>query len=191
MSSILGINNRLLLLALLLPVSTWVFANESEVVGNWWIVHSDDAGPKNIMYIADGTTVMPSKKTSGAQLVEVTKVYAEKSKPLSDDLNIEVQCAKHRVRFLNGTSVERQGNKRHELKVSGQWQNMMDLVDSGKDMWLLKSFAFVCQPANRKVNGMIPLGNARRAQALKSITEIQAPPKSVMEELDEMLGNGE
>ncbi|MFP3516065.1 hypothetical protein SB766_07685 [Pseudomonas sp. SIMBA_077] len=134
-------NKRLLLLFLLLPAFTSAWANDSNPIGDWWIIYGDGAPGKNVTYVADRTSVMPSNKTKGAQLVAITLVYEELVKPMIDVYNIEVQCSTQTVRFINGQSVARMGSLRH-LKVSDKWQ-------SAKEPWVQRSVDFVCTPKSK------------------------------------------
>ena len=184
MSFYSGINKRFLLLATLLPVFTSAWANDSNPIGDWWIIYGDGAPGKNVTYVADRTSVMPSKETKGGQLVAITLVYEELGKPMIDVYNMEVQCPTHKVRFLNGQSVARMGSLRH-LKVSKNWQDM-------KEPWVQRSFDFVCAP---KSKDMVAMGKMEYMQMINVTQQMffkLAPirEKSQMtEDLDSILGN--
>lgn len=119
----------------------------------------------------------------GFQSVEINQIFADSSKPLADIYTVEVQCSKHRARFLKGTSIDRADKVSRDLKVSNKWQTL------DYDKALLNTFAFVCNPQDREFSGMISFGKFDRLKMLGVITDLQAPPKSPMDELDQMLGN--
>lgn len=177
-------NQRRLLLVALLSVFTCAWANDSSPTGDWWIIYGDGAPGKNVTYVADRTSVTPSKKTKGAQLVAVTLVYEELGKPMIDVYNMEVQCPTHKFRFINGQSVSRMGSLRH-LKVSEKWQDV-------KDPWVQRGAEFVCSP---KSKDMIAMGKMEYMQMINITQQMffkLAPIREksqMMEDLDSILGN--
>lgn len=161
---------------------TSAMADNTDNVGNWWIVYHQGVMQKNVVYVADQMSVKTSSKDKSIQTVEVSQVHAGTSAPRADIYIVEVQCSKHRARFVDGTSQELPSNKRRPLEVSGEWQTLDDRA-------LLYTFGFVCNPRDRSINGMTELGKLTRTKVLAIIVENYSPPKSPMEELDQLLGN--
>lgn len=183
MSEFLRLNKGVITLTLLLTASTSAIADKANPIGDWWSVFSTGTGKNNIVFVADLTSMTPrSQAANGFQSVNVNQVFADPAKPLADVYSVEVQCSKHRARFLKGTSIERTSNARRDLKVSNEWHTLDDKA-------LLYTFAFVCNPQDRVFNGMLSLGKFDQMKMLGMITELQAPPKSPMEELEQMLDN--
>ncbi|WP_350022929.1 MULTISPECIES: hypothetical protein [Pseudomonas] len=183
MPEFLKLNKYVIPITLLLAASTSAIADKANPIGDWWRVYSIGTGKNNIVFVADLTSMTPrSQAAGGLQSVDVNQVFADPSKPLADVYSVEVQCSKHRARFLKGTSIERTSYARRDLKVSNEWHTLDDKA-------LLYTFAFVCNPQDRVFNGMLSLGKFDQMKMLGIITEVQAPPKSPMEELDEMLNN--
>lgn len=172
------------ILTTLLTASASAIADNASPIGDWWRVLSIGTGKNNIVFVADLNSMTPGSKTAGGfQSVEVNQIFADSSKPLADVYTVEVQCSKQRARFLKGTSIDRTNNARRDLKVSNKWLTL------DYDKAILNTFAFVCNPQDRKFNGFISLGKFSQMKMLDIITDLQAPPKSPMDELDYILGN--
>lgn len=184
MSSFFKLNKCLMLLGVALVIPTLVVAAEQNPIGDWWIIYGDGAPGKNVTYVADRTSVVPSKETKGAQLVATTLVYEELGKPMIDVYNMEVQCLTRKVRFLNGQSVSRMGSLRH-LKVSNAWAGV-------KELWVQRSFDFVCAPKNKE---MVAMGKMEYMQMINVTQQMffkLAPIREksqMMDDLDSILGN--
>ena len=182
MSGIFRLGGVLIVLASLLTGFNSVLADSKDPVGDWWLVYSVGTGKNNIVFVADLTSMTPPVKKGGTQFVEVSQIFADRSKPLVDVYTVEVQCAKHRARFVKGTSTDRASNVRRDLEVSNEWLTLDDNA-------LLYTFGFVCNPRDRVFNGMLSLGKFTHKKLLETIAELQAPPKTPMQELEQMLGN--
>ncbi|MCU0120218.1 hypothetical protein N8H74_18305 [Pseudomonas sp. B2M1-30] len=185
MSALFKLNKTLPLLTALLITSSPAFAEEATPIGDWWIIYGNGVPNKNIMYVADTTSVVPSNHTKGAKLVAVTLVYEEPGKPMIDVYNMEVQCSTNKVRFLNGQSVERLAYTLRHLKVSEQWQ-------TPRDFWVQRTQAFVCA---RNAKDMVAMGKMPHLQMIQTVQYMfsrLAPVQQknqMMDDLDAMLGN--
>jgi hypothetical protein len=89
MSLFSRLNQRAVLLTAFLIATTSALAEQPSTVGDWWIIYGNGIPHKNIMYVADSTSVVPSKRTKGAKLVAVTLVYEEPGKPMIDVYNLK------------------------------------------------------------------------------------------------------
>ncbi|MFJ3008099.1 hypothetical protein [Pseudomonas fluorescens] len=185
MSSFFKLNQSVVLLTALLTATSSAMAEEQKLVGDWWIIYGNGIPQKNIMYVADSTSVVPSKQTKGAKLVAVTLVYEEPGKPMIDAYNLEVQCSTNKVRILNGQSVDRIAYMMRNLKVNDQWQQP-------KEFWVQRTSEFVCSP-NKK--DMIALGKMEYLQMIQGLQQMffkLAPIQEkgqMMDNLDSILGN--
>ncbi|MGF0239328.1 hypothetical protein ACQR3P_14775 [Rhodococcus sp. IEGM1300] len=184
MSSLFKFNNFFAALAVV-TASTSALAEEPNPIGDWWIIYGNGIAHKNIMYVADRTSVLPSPKTKGAQLVAVTLVYEEPGKPMIDAYNLEVQCPTRKVRFLNGQSVERIGYTLRHLKVNDKWQEP-------KELWVQRSFEFVCKPGNKDSVAMGKMDYMQMINVSQQMFFKLAPVQEnskMMDDLDNILGN--
>jgi len=185
MSSFFKLNQSLVLVIALLTAATCAQAEEPNPVGDWWIIYGNGIPNKNIMYVADSTSVVPSNHTKGAKLVAVTLVYEEPGKPMIDAYNLEVQCSTNKVRFLNGQSIDRIAYMMRHLKVNDQWQQP-------KEFWVQRAAEFVCSPAKKD---MIALGKMEPLQMIQGMQQMffkLAPIQEkgqMMDNLDSILGN--
>jgi hypothetical protein len=176
---------KLFTIMALASAATSALAEGPDPVGDWWIIYGNGIAHKNIMYVADRTSVLPSPNTKGAQLVAVTLVYEELSKPIINAYNLEIQCPKGKVRFLNGQSIERIGHTLQHLKVNNKWQ-------APKEFWVQRTFEFVCIPGDKgsmeigKMDYMQMIDVAR--QMFFNLAPIQENSQ-MKEELDNILGN--
>ncbi|PRA24810.1 hypothetical protein [Pseudomonas poae] len=169
-----------------LTMTTAALADEQAPVGDWSIIYGDGRAHKNVMYVADRTSVVPSNHNKGAQLVAVTLVYEEPGKPMIDAYNLEVQCSTRKVRFLNGQSVAPYSYTLTHLKVSNAWQ-------TPKDFWLDRTRAFVCEPGKSKDTvAMGKMTHLQMIQTAKLMMEQLGPTQEksqMIDDLDDMLGN--
>lgn len=177
-------NSRVVQLIALLAVSISVLANGANPVGDWWIIYGDGVPGKNIMYVADRTSVVPSKETKGAQQLAVTLVYEELGKPMIDVYNMEIQCSTGKFRFVNGQSVARLGSLRH-LKVSNKWEG-------AKEPWLKRSSEFVCAKQNKDIVAMGKMEYMQMINVAQQMFFQLAPiqeKNQTMDNLDSILEN--
>lgn len=184
MSSFLKLSKSLALLTAL-SSATSALAEEPNPIGDWWIIYGNGVPRKNIMYVADKTSVVPSTLTKGAQMLAVTLVYEEPGKPMIDAYNLEVQCKTNKLRFVNGQSVDRIAYLLRHLKVNQQWQQP-------KEFWLQRALAFVCSPEKKD---MIALGKMEHLQMIQGMQQIFfklaliQEKGQMMDNLDSILGN--
>jgi hypothetical protein len=184
MSSFFNLSKSLALLTALLT-ATSVSAEEPNPVGDWWIIYGNGVPHKNIMYVADKTSVVPSTLTKGAQMLAVTLVYEEPGKPMIDAYNLEVQCKTNKLRFVNGQSVDRIAYMLRHLKVNEQWQQP-------KEFWVQRALAFVCSAEKKD---MIAVGRMEHLQMIQGMQQMffkLAPIQEkgqMMDNLDSILGN--
>ncbi|POA48537.1 hypothetical protein C1893_09400 [Pseudomonas sp. MPR-ANC1] len=182
MSPLFKFKKLFFLSAALLAASTSVSAEQSNPVGDWWIIYGNGVAHKNIMYVADATSVVPSQKTKGATMVAVTLVYEEPGKPMIDVYNLEAQCSAGKVRFINGQSIERLAYTMRHLKVSDTWQ-------APKEFWIQQALKFACTPGSRNKNEMVTLGKMEYMQMIQTLQQMffkLAPVQEKSQMMDDM-----
>lgn len=186
MDTLTKVGRFLALPVALLASTPLAFADEQTPVGDWSIIYGSGRAHQNVMYVADRTSVVPSKKTKGATLVAVTLVYEEPGKPMIDVYNLEVQCPTRKLRFLNGQSVAPFSYTLTHLKVSTTWQ-------TPKEFWLDRTLAFVCEPGKSKDTiAMGKMTHLQMIQTTKAMFEQLGPTQEksqMIDDLDDMLGN--
>lgn len=62
MSSFFKFKKIIFLSAALLAASGSAIAEEPNPAGDWWIIYGNGVAQKNIMYVADAMSVVPSEK---------------------------------------------------------------------------------------------------------------------------------
>lgn len=186
MNTLTKVGRCLALLPVLLISTTSVLADEETPIGDWSIIYGSGRAHKNVMYVADRTSVVPSNHNKGAKLVAVTVVYEEPGKPMIDVYNIEVQCSTRKLRLLNGQSVAPFSYTLTHLKVSSTWQ-------TPKEFWLDRTLAYVCEPGKSKDTiAMGKMTHLQMIQTTKAMFEQLGPTQEksqMIDDLDDMLGN--
>ncbi|QSL88544.1 hypothetical protein [Pseudomonas atacamensis] len=186
MTSFFKLKKLIFLSAALLAASSSAMAEEPDPIGDWWIIYGNGVPQKNIMYVADATSVVPSQKTKGATMVAVTLVYEEPGKPMIDVYNLEAQCSTGKVRFINGQSIERLAYTMRHLKVANQWQ-------TPKEFWVQQALKFACAPGSRAKNDMAAVGKMEYLQMIEMLQQMffkLAPiqqKSQMMDNLDSLL----
>lgn len=172
---------------LVIPLA--VFAASGAVaadVGDYWIIYGKGERNKNEMYVADAMGIQ--QKPGGVQSQLILQFFQDPNMPAMAAFEIESNCAKKQLRFTSAKSVPRYGSGMSDIPVPKDWQAV-------NEYWLQRAFAFVCAPANRQANEMLPMGKMPSSQMLYMTQEMftQLAPieakEDTLKSLDEMLGN--
>ncbi|CAI8878414.1 MULTISPECIES: hypothetical protein [Pseudomonas] len=160
-------------------------AHASEVLmGDFWVVHYQGALGKNQVFIADGDPNHIVNRPGGAKSLGVYQLYEEPGKPNFTAYDVEIDCAKNRVRIMGAADFRSVFNELRNAKYSSQWQ-------SKPDAWLAQSRDFVCKPTERQAKKMEHLGVMSASQMSKSgpqffqILNREAAKTAIMQKIDE------
>lgn len=139
------------LLPVLLLCSPVVAQAVNHVDGDYWIVHTKEAPPRdNEVFVVD---IDPThvKRTGGVASFEVHQVFNHPRNAMLTSYGIEADCAKKRVRIKRAEDIEGPMGGVRSVKVSSAWQ-------AQPEPWLAASRDFVCLPDQRMGNGIAPIG---------------------------------
>ncbi|BAQ81238.1 hypothetical protein [Pseudomonas sp. St29] len=160
-------------------------AQASEVLkGDYWVVHHQGALGKNQVFIADGDPTHIINRPGGAKSLGVYQLYEEPGKPNFTSYDVEIDCAKNRVRIMDAADFHSVLNDFRNAKYSSQWQ-------SKPDAWLAPSRDFVCKPTERQAKKMEHLGVMPASQMSKAgpqffeILNREAAKAAIMQKIDE------
>lgn len=174
---------RQLLPAALLCSALAVQAGEVQM-GDFWVVHYQGGLGKNQVFIADGDPKNIFNRPGGAKSLGVYQLYEEPGKPNFTSYDVEIDCAKNRVRIMGAADFRSVFNKFLNVKYSSQWQ-------SKPDAWLAQSRDFVCKPAERQAKKMERLGVMSASQMstagphLFEVLNREAAKTAIMQKIDE------
>ncbi|MBB1594648.1 hypothetical protein [Achromobacter sp. UMC46] len=154
---------RYLLPALLLcgPLSAQA---DNVLNGDFWIIHHQGKLSANELFVADGDPAHIFERSGGVQSLGVYQVYENAGKATLTSYDVEVDCARNRVRIKDAQDFHGLTVSWTAVKVSHAWQEK----PSG---WLAQSRVFVCKPSERASNSMRPMG---RMSIPQMINESQA-----------------
>lgn len=160
-------------------------AQASEVLkGDYWVVHYQGVLGKNQVFIADGDPTHIVNRPGGAKSLGVYQLYEEPGKPNFTAYDVEIDCAKNRVRIMSAADFRSVFNDFRNVKYSSQWQ-------SKPDAWLAQSRDFVCKPTERQAKKMEHLGVMPASQMSKAgpqffeILNREAAKAAIMQKIDE------
>lgn len=124
---------------------------EPSSVGDYWLIHQQGGMYKNEAFVVDGEPANIFQRPGGIRSLGVFRLYEEGAKPTMTAYDVEVDCAKNRVRLKGAQNVDKFYNDIRPVKVSTQWQKK-------PETWLAQSRDFLCQPSQRQAKFMIPMG---------------------------------
>lgn len=138
------------LLPVLLLCSPVVAQAETQIDGDYWIVHTKEAPRDNTVFVVD-LDPMHIKRTGGITSFGLHQVNEDPKKPMVTVFDVEADCAKKRVRIKREDAIDSPWEGPRSVKVSSTWQ-------SQPEPWLAASRDFICIPDQRMGNGVVPIG---------------------------------
>lgn len=154
------ISPRYLLPALLLCFPLAAQAIETD--GDYWIIHSQGSAGNNLAFVADADPAHISKRAGGVVSLGVHKVYQNTGNGFLTAHEIEVDCAKKRVRIKRADEIDGPMGGVRPVQISSAWQTQ-------PEAWLVKSRDFICQPQQRTGEGMIPIGSMEMLRMIDAV----------------------
>lgn len=160
-------------------------AQASDVqMGDFWVVHYQGGLGKHQVFIADGDPNNIFSRPGGLKSLGVYQLYEEPGKPTFTAWDVEIDCAKNRVRTTGAQDFRSVFNELRNAKYSDQWQ-------SKPDTWLAQSRDFLCKPAERQAKKMERLGVMPASQMSKAgpqlfqILNRETAKAAIMQQIDE------
>lgn len=144
------ITPRQLLVALFLSSPLVAYAQNMPTV-DVWLVHQQGELSKNEVFLVDGDPDHIVKRAGGVRSLGVYRVSEESALRRLTSYDVEVDCAKKRVRIKTADDFSTISNTFTPAKVSSAWQK-------SPEPWLAQSRDFLCLPAERDARKMANWG---------------------------------
>lgn len=137
---------------LLLPwLSSAAKADEEERMGEYWVAYHHGSVGTNEVFVADGSASSIFQRAGGVQSMGVYRVSERPGRARLRSYDVEVDCAKRRVRVKKADDLVPLINIWEPVKVNSAWP-------SQPEPWLARSRDFLCQPSQRRAMGMVAFG---------------------------------
>lgn len=137
---------RQLLVALLLSSPLAAGAQDMPSVDAWMVHHQGDLGT-NEVFLIDGRPEQILKRAGGVRALPVYRISQEEMLRNLKTYELEVDCARNRVRLKSAQNFSALSKLRTPVKVSSAWQ-------TSPEPWLAQSRDFVCNPTERGAGTM-------------------------------------
>lgn len=147
---VMRITPRRLLVAVLLSSPLFASAQNSIMLDIWMVHHQGDLG-KNEVFLVDARPDQILDRGKGVRSLPVYQIHEDRALSDFTKYNVEVDCAKNRVRLKDAVDFTTFGNKQFPVKVSSAWQK-------SPETWLVQSRDFLCKPAEREARKMAHWG---------------------------------
>ncbi|WP_047337052.1 MULTISPECIES: hypothetical protein [Pseudomonas] len=134
---------------------------QSAPAGDFWMIHHQGSLNKNEVFIVDGEPSNIFLRKGGVRSLGVYQLYEEGGKPTMTAYDVEVDCAKNRVRLNGAQNYSKFFNDLRPKKVSTQWQKQ-------PEPWIAQTRDFLCHPEQRQAKQMYPLGKMPTSQMISA-----------------------
>ncbi|WP_315810228.1 hypothetical protein [Pseudomonas sp. C9-3] len=129
--------------------------------GDFWLIHQQGSLYKNEIFVIDGDPANIYDRKNGVRSLGVYQFYEEGAKPTFTAYDVEVDCAKNRVRLNGAQNYDKFYNDIRPKKVSKEWQKK-------PEAWIAQSRDFLCKPDAHVEQKMYPLGKMPMTQLVSA-----------------------
>jgi hypothetical protein len=144
------ISPRHLLVALLLSSPLAAYAQTPPLI-DAWLVHQQGERLRNEVFLVDGDPDHIVKRAGGVRSLGVYRVSQDDADRKLTSFDVEVDCAKKRVRIKAADAFSTFTTEFKPVKFSSEWQK-------SPEPWLAQSRDFLCVPAERDARKMTSWG---------------------------------
>lgn len=135
-----------LLVALLLLSPLPAGAQDKVMVDIWMVHHQGDLGT-NEVFLIDARPSEILDRGKGVRSLALYRIYEDSTLRNMTTYDVEVDCAKNRVRLKAAHDFSTFSRMRTPVKVSSAWQK-------SPENWLVQGRDFLCKPAEREARKM-------------------------------------
>ncbi|CUI39233.1 hypothetical protein [Achromobacter xylosoxidans] len=134
---------------------------DDAVVGDFWIIHHQGKLSANELFVADGDPGHIISRSAGVQSLGVYQVYESAGRATLTSYDVEVDCARNKVRVKDAQDFNKFAITWTPRSVSHAWQEK-------PNAWLSQSRDFVCKPDERSSRMLSHMGRMSIPQMINN-----------------------
>lgn len=120
-------------------------------MGEYWVTYQHGSVGTNEVFVADGNESHIFRRSGGIRSLGVYRVSERPGSSRLRSYDVEVDCAKGRVRIRKADDLIPLINVWEPVKVDDSWPGQPEL-------WLARSRDFLCRPDQRRAMSMVTFG---------------------------------